>query len=114
MDQFANVLPTLVLQAVVGLLLEFNMAYNAGFGGDGELLLIGVGSALGVWGTGAAADMAKGKSPAFAALGTTLAGAFLGVLLILITPPFGFAALLLPLLAALTGYYLARDGGSRR
>lgn len=114
MHPFASMLVTLFLQAIAGLLLGFNLAYTVGFGGGRELLLIGLGTAVGVWGIGAAADLLRERAPSFWASGGALAGALLGVLLILITPPFGFAALLLPVLGALPGYYLVWYIGSRR
>lgn len=102
-----------LLQLIVGLLLGFNVAYRLGFGRNRELLVIGAGAALGIWGTGALVAWMRDSAPSLWSLAATLAGSLLGVLLIVITPPFGFAALLLPLFGALLGYYLV-DGWSSR
>ena len=96
----------LSLKVIAGLLMGFGVAYTLGFGGTQEILLIGVATALGVWGVDAVAVFNTGGNPSFWNLGTTLGGAALGVALILLTPPFGFVELLLPLVGALLGNYL--------
>ncbi|MCO6452984.1 MAG: hypothetical protein J5I90_19525 [Caldilineales bacterium] len=100
----------ILLQLVVGQLLGFVPAYALGVGEGRELLVIGLGYALGVWGVGMAGEWAMkrlGEGLAVRSLIGTLLGSFLGILAILLTPAFGFAQLLLPLMGALAGYYVA-------
>lgn len=95
-----------LLQIASGLLLGFAVTYVLGFDNPMKLLVIGTGTGLGVWGVGATAQFRGSASPSFWSLVMTVSGAFLGVLVILFAVPFSFAALLLPLLGALVGYYL--------
>jgi len=98
------------LQLLVGQLVGFVPAYRLGVGEGWELVVIALGYALGVWGVGALADLARRRwstDQAVVRLLGTLTGSFIGVLLIVITPAFGFAQLLLPLAGALSGYYIA-------
>lgn len=98
----------IVLQLIMGQLLGFGLAMGLGVGNGWELLVMPLGNTLGVWGVGALAARLQGT---FAArpYGVRLLGAAvgsaIGVGLILVTPPFGFGQLLLPLLGALFGYY---------
>lgn len=98
----------IVFQFIVGYLLGFVGAMVLGVGNGWELLVIGVGITLGVWGVGAlAATLRKsGKSYIRSFLGTAVCTT-LGIGLILLTPATGFAQLLYPPLGALVGYYLA-------
>ena len=98
-----------LLQSFAGLFLGFAVAYTLGFDRARDLLLIGLGNGFGVWGIGAVAIFNSGKSPSVRALVATVAGALLGVLLILSSLSFSFGALLLPLAGALIGYYLGSD-----
>jgi len=95
------------LQLIVGYLLGFVGAMALGVGNGWELLVIGVGNTLGVWGVGAlAAKLRKsGKSYISSFLGTAVLTT-LGIILILLTPATGIAQLLYPLLGALIGYYV--------
>ena len=100
----------LILQFILAQLLGFGGANALGVGNGWELVVIPLGNIVGVWGTGAAIAWLRGKygemRPLVRLLGTAVC-AFLGVLLILITPAFGFAQLLFPLLGAIIGYYVA-------
>lgn len=99
----------LILQLVLAQLLGFGGANALGVGNGWELVVIPLGNVAGVWGTGAVIAWLRGKYGEMMLvrlLGTAVC-AFLGVLLILITPAFGFAQLLFPLLGAVIGYYIA-------
>lgn len=98
---------TAVLQFIFGYLLGFVGAMALGVGNGWELLVIGIGYTLGVWGVGAlAAKLRKsGKSYISSFLGTAVC-TILGIALILLTPATGFAQLLYPLVGAVIGYYL--------
>ncbi len=100
----------IILQVIIGQLLGFMPAYALGVGGGWELVVIALGYTVGVGGVGVLADILRKRfavdQVAVNLLGT-LIGSFLGVLLILITPAFGFMQLLMPLTGALLGYYLA-------
>ncbi len=97
-----------VLQFIVGYLLGFVTAMVVGVGNGWELVVIGVGNTIGVWGVGTLAAKLRKSSTS---MGTNLLGTAvcttLGIALILLTPATGAAQLLYPLLGALIGYYLA-------
>ncbi|MEM7117974.1 MAG: hypothetical protein AAF614_36420 [Chloroflexota bacterium] len=100
----------LILQIILAQLLGFGGATALGVGNGWELLVIPLGNVVGVWGIGAVIAKLRGNyaemKPMLRLAGTAVF-AFLGVLLILITPAFGFAQLLFPLLGAVIGYYVA-------
>lgn len=98
----------LLVQIILGLFLGFGVANALGVGNGWELVIIPLGNALGVWGIGALAAWQRQEfrvSLYRLRLLSALIGAFAGSLLILLTPPFGYAQLLMPLLGALLGYY---------
>lgn len=100
----------IVLQLVVGQLLGFGGAMGLGVGNGWELIVIPLGNVIGVWGVGAVAAKLQGayvSRQMLVRLAGTAVFAIIGVLLILITPAFGFSQLLFPLIGALLGYYLA-------
>lgn len=106
MRRVLGLLLLLALQVICGLLLSFAITYVLGFNNVAKLLVVGLGSALAVWGVGAVAQFQAGASPTFLSLVMTVAGSFLGVLLMVFVFSFSHAALLLPLLGALFAYYL--------
>ncbi|MCP4168873.1 MAG: hypothetical protein GY759_23665 [Chloroflexi bacterium] len=100
----------ITLQIVIGQLLGFVPAYMLGVGDGWELVVIALGYVVGVWGVGTVAEILRRQfsiDQVVASLLGTFIGSFLGVLLILITPAFGFAQLLMPLTGAVLGYYIA-------
>ncbi|MBE2222915.1 MAG: hypothetical protein IAF02_15325 [Anaerolineae bacterium] len=105
-----NIIVTLiviVLQLFVGYAVGLGAAMALGVGNGLELLVIGVGNTLGVWGVGALAAKLRRSGISYVAslLGTAVC-ASLGIALILLTPATGFVQLLYPLVGAVIGYYL--------
>jgi len=97
----------IVLQFIIGYLLGFVSAMVLGVGNGWELLVIGIGNTLGVWGVGAlAAKLRKSSQSMLGSLVGTAVFTALGIALILLTPATGFSQLLYPLVGALVGYYL--------
>lgn len=105
-----NIVITLVvigLQLIVGYAVGLGAAIALGVGNGWELLVIGVGNTIGVWGVGAlAAKLRHSSKSVIGSLVGTAVGASLGVALILLTPASGFVQLLYPLVGALGGYYV--------
>jgi hypothetical protein len=98
-----------ILQAVDASLLGFGGAVLLGVGEGWELVVFAAGYCLGVWGVGAlaaAACRAFASDQGVRLIGTLLLSA-LGVALMLVTPPIGFAKAVYPLVGAMAGYYLA-------
>jgi hypothetical protein len=96
------------LQFAAGQILAFALTVGLGLGNGAELVALPLGSTLGVWGVGqlAARWGAPARGSAQTRLISTAIGSAIGaVILALPGVAFGFAGLLLPLAAALLGYY---------
>ena len=105
-----------MVTTVMTILVQFTAAYILGFitalflsiGNGWELAVFAVGGTLGVWSAGilsARVGWIKAGAPYVPRLISTLVGSLLGVLVILITPPMGFGAVVFPFIGALLGYY---------
>ncbi|MCB0005846.1 MAG: hypothetical protein KDE09_23295 [Anaerolineales bacterium] len=99
-----------LIQAVVGQILGFGLAFALGIGNGWELVIMPVGNIVGVWGVGMIAAKLHGAyaaKPFQARLVGTALGSVIGVVILLVTPAIGYVQVLFPLLGALLGFYLS-------
>ncbi len=83
-------------------------AFVTGIGNGAELIAIPILHTLGVWSSGILVLKIK-KKLYFSLFLRTLAGSFVGVGLILITPAIGYVQLLFPLVGAILGFYFKKN-----